>query len=34
MKAIQVPRRFVREEWGGTETVILETAKRLPDFGV
>lgn len=29
MKTIQVPRRFVREEWGGTETVILETSKRL-----
>lgn len=34
MKALQVPRRFVRQEWGGTETVILETAKRLPDFGI
>lgn len=25
----QIPRRFVRHEWGGTETVILETSKRL-----
>ncbi|MDP8227850.1 MAG: glycosyltransferase family 4 protein [Candidatus Electryoneaceae bacterium] len=29
MHVIQVPRRFVRSDWGGTETVILETAKRL-----
>jgi len=29
MNVIQVPRRFVADEWGGTETVILETAKRL-----
>jgi glycosyltransferase involved in cell wall biosynthesis len=29
MKIAQVPRRFVREAWGGTETVVLETAKRL-----
>jgi len=29
MNIIQVPRRFVSTEWGGTETVILETAKRL-----
>jgi glycosyltransferase involved in cell wall biosynthesis len=29
MHSIQVPRRFVAGEWGGTETVILETAKRL-----
>ncbi len=34
MKALQVPRRFVRQEWGGTETVILETAKRLPAHGI
>jgi len=26
---VQVPRRFVRSNWGGTETVILETSKRL-----
>lgn len=25
---VHVPRRFVAEEWGGTETVILETARR------
>ncbi|MDX1932661.1 MAG: glycosyltransferase family 4 protein [Capsulimonadales bacterium] len=29
MVIAQVPRRFVREEWGGTETVILETSKRI-----
>lgn len=29
----QVPRRFVREEWGGTETVILETSVRLRERG-
>ncbi len=29
MKIVQVPRRFVRSHWGGTETVILETCKRL-----
>ena len=29
MNIIQVPRRFVSSEWGGTETVILETSKRL-----
>lgn len=29
MNVIQVPRRFVRSDWGGTETVILETSKRL-----
>lgn len=29
MNIVQVPRRFVSGEWGGTETVILETAKRL-----
>jgi len=28
-KIIQIPRRFVKESWGGTETVILETSKRL-----
>lgn len=27
-RIIHVPRRFVAEEWGGTETVILETACR------
>ena len=29
MKSIQVPRRFTRRAWGGTETVVLETSKRL-----
>ncbi len=29
MYVIQVPRRFVAHSWGGTETVVLETAKRL-----
>lgn len=33
MKIVQVPRRFVRSEWGGTETVVLETSKRLLKFG-
>lgn len=29
MKTIQVPRRFVANEWGGTETTILETSRAL-----
>ena len=29
MNIVQVPRRFVKSDWGGTETVILETSKRL-----
>lgn len=29
MNTIQVPRRFVTHPWGGTETVVLETSKRL-----
>ncbi|KPJ97178.1 MAG: hypothetical protein AMS20_17515, partial [Gemmatimonas sp. SG8_28] len=29
MKIAQVPRRFVRSAWGGTETVVLETTKRM-----
>ncbi len=29
LKNIQIPRRFVQHEWGGTETVILETCRRL-----
>lgn len=33
VKAIQVPRRFVSHPWGGTETVVLETAKRLYALG-
>lgn len=30
---IQVPRRFVVDPWGGTETVVLETSKRLAKDG-
>lgn len=33
MKIINIPRRFVKEEWGGTETVILETCLRLKQRG-
>lgn len=33
MKIAQVPRRFVRSHWGGTETVILETSRRLSQMG-
>lgn len=33
MKILQLPRRFVRSHWGGTETVILETCKRLVLMG-
>ena len=33
MKSIQLAKRFVREDWGGAETVILETSKRLLDAG-
>jgi glycosyltransferase involved in cell wall biosynthesis len=33
MRVIQVPRRFVRSHWGGTETVILETCKCLLALG-
>ena len=29
MRTIQIPRRFVRSEWGGTETVVWETSRRL-----
>ena len=29
MKIIQVPRRFVASEWGGTETTILQTSRAL-----
>jgi len=32
-KIIQVPRRFVRQEWGGTETVIIETSHELHKLG-
>ena len=33
MNIVQLPRRFVRSHWGGTETVILETCKRLLMMG-
>ncbi|MBW1779230.1 MAG: glycosyltransferase family 4 protein [Deltaproteobacteria bacterium] len=33
MNIVQIPRRFVRSYWGGTETVILETCKRLLEMG-
>jgi len=33
MKIIHVPRRFVRSEWGGTETVIVETSRELEKAG-
>ncbi len=31
---IHVPRRFVAHEWGGTETVVLEIAKRQQRSGL
>jgi len=33
MNTIQIPRRFVADPWGGTETVVLETSKRLIEKG-
>ncbi len=33
MRILAIPRRFVRKEWGGTETVVLETGKRLLAMG-
>jgi len=33
MKIINIPRRFTRDEWGGTETVLLETCRRLLGAG-
>jgi glycosyltransferase involved in cell wall biosynthesis len=33
MRTIQIPRRFVRSEWGGTETVVWETSRRLIALG-
>ena len=33
MKTIQVTRRFVRHEWGGVETAVLETARCLQSAG-
>jgi glycosyltransferase involved in cell wall biosynthesis len=32
-KIIHVPRRFVKSEWGGTETVIVETSRELKKAG-
>lgn len=33
MKIVQVPRRFVLSEWGGTETTILQTSRALQQAG-
>ena len=33
MKIINLARRFTRDEWGGTETVLLETSRRLQREG-
>jgi glycosyltransferase involved in cell wall biosynthesis len=33
MRIVQVPRRFVRSDWGGTETAILEMSKSLITLG-
>jgi len=33
LKIINIPRRFVQSEWGGTETVILNTSKKLNHSG-
>jgi glycosyltransferase involved in cell wall biosynthesis len=33
MKSLQIPRRFTRSAWGGTETVVLETSRRLNALG-
>ncbi len=33
MKIIQIPRRFVLSEWGGTETTILQTSRALQQAG-
>ena len=33
MHTVQLARRFVREDWGGTETVMFETGKRLLSMG-
>lgn len=33
MRTIQLAKRVVRDDWGGTETVILETARRLVEKG-
>ena len=33
-RVVHVPRRFVAEEWGGTETVVLELAKQQQRIGL
>lgn len=33
MKIAAIPRRFVRHDWGGTETVVLETSRALQAAG-
>ena len=33
-RIVHVPRRFVAHEWGGTETVILETARQQRLLGL
>lgn len=33
MRIVQIPRRFVQSDWGGTETVILEMSKGLQALG-
>ncbi len=33
MKIAMIPRRFVQSEWGGTETVVLQTARCLKSLG-
>lgn len=33
MNILQIPRRFVRSHWGGTESVVLETSRRLLELG-
>ncbi len=33
MNIVHIPRRFVRHQWGGTETVILETCRQLQAQG-
>ena len=30
---IQIPRRFTLDEWGGTETTVLQTSRALNDAG-
>ena len=33
MNIVQLPRRFEKNYWGGAETVIIETSKRLLSMG-